>query len=210
MGKINPDLAGSFRGKIGKAVYYNLGDMNCVRSLGEKGSKKELEGKQLCNCMKMKILGKLGGVVAPILQVTMPKELFRTGTFIEWNYGAVTVEDEKTGDVSVDYPSLVFSKGSLMPAIVTGTRSGNTINVECAPQTGYGLAADDQVILAFVDGENGFAWLVMLGSRGEGGSASVTVPPFCSPESVFAYTFVMSQDRKKISKSVPITLGTGE
>lgn len=210
MGKINPDLAGSFRGKIGKAVYYNLGDMNCVRSMGEERVKKVLEGKQLCNCMKMKILGKLGGVVKPILQVTMPKVLFRTGTFIDWNYGAVTVEDVETGEVSVDYPSLVFTKGSLMPAIVTGTLAGNTMNFECAPQTGYGLAADDQVYLAFVDGVRGIAWMEELGSRGEGGNASVTVPPFCSPENVNVYTFVLSRDGKRASKTVSIALGTGE
>ena len=152
----------------------------------------------------------LGGALTPVLQVTMPREVYRTARFVDWNYGAVAVEDVETGEVSVNYPELKLSKGTLMPAIVTGTLAGDTMNFECAPQTGYGLAADDRAYLAFVDGVEGFAWLEELGSRGEGGSASVTVPPFCSPENVNVYTFVLSRDGKKTSKTVSLTLGTGE
>ena len=209
MATITPDLAGHYRGKVGNVVYYVVDDGNYARRMSDK-PKRKAKGDQRSNCLKLRTLGMLGGTLTPVLRVTMPREVYRTARFVDWNYGAVTVEDVETGEVSVDYPSLVFTKGSLMPAIVTGTLSGNTMNFECAPQTGYGLAADDQAYLAFVDGVGGVAWLEELGSRGEGGSASVTVPQFCSPENVNVYTFMLSRDGKRTSKTVSITLGTGE
>lgn len=209
MGTISPDLVGHYRGKVGNVVYYVVDDGNYVRRMSDK-PKRKAKGNQRYNCLKLRTLGMLGGAVTPVLQVSLPHEVYRTARFVDWNYGAVTVEDVETGEVSVDYPSLVFTKGSLMPAIVTGTLSGNMMNFECAPQTGYGLAADDQAYLAFVDGVGGVAWMEELGSRGEGGSASVIVPPFCSPENVNVYTFMLSRDGKRTSKTVSITLGTGE
>ena len=209
MATITPDLAGHYRGKVGNVVYYVVDDGNYARRKSVK-PKRKAEGDQRSNCLKLRTLGMLGGALTPVLQVTMPREVYRTARFVDWNYGTVIVEDVATGEVSVNYPELKLSKGTLMPAIVTGTLAGDTMNFECAPQTGYGLAADDRAYLAFVDGVEGFAWLEELGSRGEGGSASVTVPPFCSPENVNVYTFVLSRDGKKTSKPVSLTLGTGE
>lgn len=202
MARIHPDLVGSYRGRVGKASYYVIDDGNFVRSLSDKepkeGTEEQKEARTKC-C----ILGRLSGVVKKITKLGFPIAKNHSNAFFVTNLEAVEVVDADKRVGSVSYPELLVSSGTLMPVDVEMTSGEGTLSFTFpAMEEGYGLEADDEVYVAFVDEKMQFSWLKMLGMRGDGGTVTENVPSFSAMENLHVYTFVVSKNRKDASRSI--------
>ena len=202
MARIHPDLVGSYRGRVGNASYYVIDDENFLRSLSDKSPKEGTEEQKEART-KCCILGRLSGVVKDVTKLGYPEAKNHANDFFVTNLGAVEVVDADKHVGSVAYPDLLVSFGTLVPVAVTMTSEENVLTFTYASmEEGYGLQADDEVYAAFVDEKLQFSWMRKLGTRGEGGMVSENVPSFSSKENLHVYTFVVTKDRKRASRSI--------
>lgn len=209
MGKINPNLTGFFQGKVGKNVYYVVNDTNFVRTLSEKKREKFEEG-QLKQQAKIALLGQLSGVLKETTRMGFPGVHNHSNEFVSANMERVTVEQEPESGrwiATVDYASLLVSRGRLMPVVVSASSEEGSIAFSVTGMSEeFGLSMDDLIFASFMDEMRLFSWRVSLGTRGEGGIKTVTVPSFCSLENLHAYVFTVSKNGKEVSTSVYLPL----
>ena len=142
-------------------------------------------------------------MVKDVTKLGYPEAKNHANDFFVTNLGAVEVVDADKHVGSVAYPDLLVSFGTLVPVAVTMTSEENVLTFTYASmEEGYGLQADDEVYAAFVDEKLQFSWMRKLGTRGEGGMVSENVPSFSSKENLHVYTFVVTKDRKRASRSI--------
>ena len=129
--------------------------------------------------------------------------------FMKRNMGTVTVDDLETGQVTVEFADLVVVEGRLVPPEVSVLREEgtNTLAFEVAPMTiATDCFADDKVYAVYVcPGKRTRVGSLELGTRGEGGSASVKIPSYMTGE-LFVYVFATTADGTLASDSVYLPL----
>lgn len=208
MAQVYPDLIGAYRGKVGKAAYYEVDDKNFSRALSHKDAKEGTVA-QKEQRTKMGVVGSLSGVVLPVIKLGYAGGNDYARRFVSSNMGVVTVEDPEQRLATVDYSGLQVAAGKLVPVSVDVTYSDMTYSLTTTGVGAeYGLALDDVVYAGFVDARLQFAWVTELGTRGEGGMTSVQLPSFCQPEDMHLYTFVTDAKGKKASRSLYLTVNT--
>lgn len=209
MGVINPNLTGFYQGRVGKVVYYVNNDINCVRKLSTKKIVPNKE-EQLKQQAKIALLGQLSGTLKKTTKIGFPGVHNHSNKFVSTNMEQVEVEldaGSKKWVASVDYSSLIVSRGRLMPPIVSASSEEGSIAFSATSMSEeFGLSVDDVIYAVLMDDKRLFSWMIELGTRGEGGIKTATIPPFCTLENLHGYVFTTSKNGKEVSTSVYLPL----
>ena len=124
------------------------------------------------------------------------------------NPSATGPDDKWT--TSVNWELIRCAKGVLrLPRAVTValSESGDAVTIDVAPEKrGPRREADDAVYALVVETEEMDSVLESAGTRGEGGSASVSLPTGWDATKVVVYLFVVSADGSRASNSRYVTL----
>ena len=118
--------------------------------------------------------------------------------------GRIEVDDDLR--VTIHFEDVVCTKGKVRKAdgmSVTLDAGTRTVQLELAPETteGWRRQMSDRVYALVGETVQMDAKLVEVGTRGEGGSASVPVPSYMTG-GVHAYAFAVSADGKMASDSI--------
>ena len=140
----------------------------------------------------------------PAIVIGFPQRkrgLLARNAFHHLNKDICTVE----GDIiTVDYEHLLCANGQLVVPDVTvsyQTANSKLAFVQTAMEEEVNCNADDLVYGVLLEKEKGFCRLVQLRVRGEGGSTSAALPQGWKKENLIVYTFALSANKKKASKS---------
>lgn len=203
MGKIYPDLAGAFRGSVGKVSYYLRADENIARRKGEerKASDSPAAVEQR---KKFGTIVKISSVMLAPIKLGFPqhdRRLSETNVFHKLNKDICTVE----GDiVTVDYEHLLCANGPLVvPEVKANYNTGTNkfIFENNAMEQEVNCNTDDLVYAVLLDNEQWFCRVMQLRNRGESGSTSMNLPSTWNIEHVIVYVFAVSADKQKVSRS---------
>ena len=215
MAKIKLAVLESIKGSIGNVTFY----VKDAEQEGRKGSanvKPTTNTKVLTQQLRFKVLAQLAAVMAGATRhgfTDRVKGRNTTSMFVKLNKDTVTVEDLEANTVTVAFGDITCARGYLAPPSVTVTRTEGTgtLAFESAPMTpGFRCEAADEVYVVVInaaeeayDPEKERQWSIvtLLGTRGEGGSASVPVPSYMTG-GVHAYAFAVSADGKMASDSI--------
>ena len=212
MAKVYPDLAGGYSGNVGKSSYFRREGDTFVRTIPT--PKKEASDAQIAQWLRMEMLGQIGSCLSEAVKVGFPvvrrKMWSPFNMFINKNKDIVTV-DMETGDVTVAYEQLACSSGKQLEPTVTasiaeGTRAvsfevspGGTFYMTCQP--------DDAVYGVVMETVKFQAIFLPLGTRGEGGSESVTLPGSWDTGSVEVYAFATDAAGRRASSTAYLSIG---
>lgn len=226
MGKIKPDLAFAFTGKVGKNVYYESGNANCVRRLVENMKTSE-DPACVAQRLKFRLVGKLGKALTKALRkgfANRPADQTPGNMFMNQNLQFVTVEmttkeDENGNEVvdtiegTLDFSKVLCAKGSLRGAQVSATydEENHSLSLSATSNVSEFWGNEDDVLfvaVAMVDYELDIQQgiLMKLGTRGEGGMKTVELPEEWAKEKIHAYAFAASAKGKDASLSTYLPL----
>ena len=226
MGKIKPDLAFAFTGKVGKSVYYENGDANCVRRLVENLTPSE-DPASVAQRLKFRLVGKLGKALKKALRkgyANHPVGQTPGDVFMSQNLQCVTVDmetevNESGNEVvtsiegSLDFSKVLCAKGSLRSPKVTVSydTEGHSLSFTVSANVSEFWGSEDDQIFAAVamvdyelDIQQGI--LMKLGTRGEGGTKTMELPEEWAKENIHAYAFAASAKGKDASLSTYLPL----
>lgn len=212
MGKIYPDLAGAYLGAVGGATYYMLHSNNVVRRKGIPG-KASNSPEAVEQRLKFAMLIMLSSALRSAIRLGFPQRKrgwSAANAFLSLNKDICSVEAENV--VTVDYERLFCANGSLLVPDVTASYNSETqkfIFEQTPTEEEVDNNADDAVYAVLLESVLGFCRVVTLRQRGESGSTSVPLPQKWNKENVKIYTFAVSADKKKASKSQYLTLEEG-
>lgn len=211
MAKIYPDLAGVFRGSVGKVTYYLRESENIARRKGEGGhssqSPEAVEQRQ-----KFGLVSALASIMLAAIKLGFPrrkKGLSETNAFHSLNKNVCTVAD---GVVTVDYERLKCAKGRLVIPEVTVSYDAENSKVLFSQEEmeeEVNCSADDMVYGVLLESKQGFCRLVKLRVRGESGSTSMNLPATWNKDYVVVYVFAVSADKTNASQSRYLSLEAG-
>ena len=130
MAKIFPDLAGGYSGQVGKTLYYRVKKDCFAKTLPERTTPStEAQTRQQ---LIFEMMGQLAGTMKEAAGRGFPKRSAKrkrwsaANMFVHENKDVCTVDDPESGTVTVDYPSLKCSKGSvLMPEVTVAYSEEN-------------------------------------------------------------------------------------
>ena len=133
-----------------------------------------------------------------------------TAAFVQQNYACCTVDDAQSGAVSVDYPNLKFSQGSLrMPKATVSYAEAEhqlTFTVAATEKEMGGQWKTDVVYAVILDSEYNQAMIEELGTRGDGGQVVVDLDEDWQKENLHVYAFCVDENGKDASptKYLPV------
>ena len=203
MARIIPDLAGGFIGSVGGTTYYFLNSDNIARKKGIPG-KISNSPEAVNQRKKFSMLSMLSLILQPAIELGYPQRKrgwSAANAFHSSNKTICTVEDK---NVVVNYEQLSCAKGPMVIPNVTAsyqTANSKLAFVQTAMEEEVNCNADDLVYGVLLEKEKGFCRLVQLRVRGEGGSTSAALPQGWKKENLIVYTFALSANKKKASKS---------
>ena len=203
MAKIFVDMLGAIIGSVGKVSYYMRYSDNIARRKG--AERKSSDSPAAVEQRKrFGMLVELTQNLQPAIVIGFPQRkrgLLARNAFHHLNKDICTVE----GDIiTVDYEHLLCANGQLVVPDVTvsyQTANSKLAFVQTAMEEEVNCNADDLVYGVLLEKEKGFCRLVQLRVRGEGGSTSAALPQGWKKENLIVYTFALSANKKKASKS---------
>lgn len=199
------------RGKVGSvSFFYREGELMARTAHARSG--KTTSVKLLTQRLRFGTLLTLAALLTSILALGFPRRKWGWtpgNMFVHLNKDVVTVDDLETGQVTVAFADLVVSGGRLVPPEVSVSleEGTNTLAFEVAPMgIGTDCFADDKVYAVYIcPGKYTRVGSLELGTRGEGGSASVKLPSYMTGE-LFVYVFATTADGRLASDSVYLPL----
>ena len=163
-----------------------------------------------CRVKCFETTGSLGAVLVPVIKQTIteiPKGSNYFAEFMRLNKDIVTVTEE--GTATTDYPNAVVSAGPLVPPALTVTQDEESRALTFTMSTmdaGFYCNEDDTVHVAILSAGKRMRLLTKeLGSRSEGGMATVDVPAYMDGE-LHVYAYVLTADGKMASDSLYLPL----
>ncbi len=169
--------------------------------------------KQRTQRAKMKAVIEVARAFAPVAKIGFPAQpAGQTGYngFVSANLQAVTVDEKFEG--IVDYTQLVCSGDmKLRTPKVTVTIAGKVVSFTQESQDASSHAnLDDQVYAVLYEKALDEVELVKLRERGESGSTSFTLPEEWTAAEVMVYSFATTVAGRKTSKTLVLTVESGE
>ena len=158
-------------------------------------------------------IGKLAKAMKYVTAYGFPnrgKRQTATAAFVQLNYSCCMVDDAQTGAATIDYPSLQFSQGSLrMPKVtVSYAEAGHQLafTVTATEKEEGGQWTTDVVYAVILDSEYNQAVIERLGTRGDGGQATVELDEDWKKENLHVYAFCVDEKGKDASptKYLPV------
>ena len=220
MAKIKLASIESFRGKVGNLSFYvSQGEQMARKGDAERSGEFTEEQQKIQQAAT--VIWTLGSVLQPALKLgfrgNKKKHWSPMNQFANLNKSVVTVTKEETeGEekwtADVDFTALLCSDGNLKRPKVTVTHdeAGKTLSFTLASssETFNGSADDEVYALAISVGEVFDATMQRLGTRGEGGTASMDLSDLEEGE-LHVYVFATTADGKKALRSAYLPLATG-
>ena len=220
-----PVVAGDLSGKMDRTVFYRL----FGRCYGRKspqpkdGGTRAYPEEMLEQQARFGFAGMVGKVLKHVLRISMPnppKPMSAVNRFVELNIDNCAVVDEagdqptkemKNGKlVTFDYESAVIAEGSMVQPQVTVsfTEGENQFLFTLPALSGReypGKQATDKVYAVFVEARLLKAYVVELGTRGDGGTASEPLENGWSKDTTHVYAFATDEKGKETSGSVHLS-----
>ena len=213
--EIKPTVVGNCSGRIDKMVCYRVKDRCFARKRPtfKKKAEEEKAEEQRVHEAKFRFIGQMLKRVKFVLRESMlekPKYMSGPNYFMQLNLPNCTDVDLETETVTFDYEHAVFANGNMKRPSVTATLAERQIAFEVVPMTGREIKevsmASDKVKAILLETRLMEAYTVELGTRGEGGSQSVTLDADWSPESTVVYVFATDAQGRTGSPSVYLPL----
>ena len=170
--------------------------------------------KQMRQRAKLALLGSLAPGFADVYAVGFPspaKGETACNAFVSANIGTVTVDDDHTA--TLNYEQLACSRDMKRKRPnVTVSFAEDAYNFTQPAQSDFygGAKPTDLVYGVLFEKTLGESALVPLKSRSEGGMTSFNLPDDWDSAQVMAYAFAVSDDGKRTSATVNLTIGTGD
>ena len=211
MGKAKWMYGKGTQGRIGNNSYYLRKGMQMIRQAGSNytGSTSTAA---LIQQLIFSVLSAWATTSFPGIKLgLLPHDVWDTARtrFMSLNSDIVTVTDLESKAVEVDFPSLVCAEGRLVPpdAEVTFDEEAQSLAFTLAAQDpGIDCNEDDTIhALILSAGKRNRCLLKTLGTRGDGGMTSVSVPKYLDGE-LHVYVFATTADGKMASDSIYLPL----
>ena len=214
MAKIFPDLAGGYSGQVGKTLYYRVKKDCFAKTLPERTTPPTEA--QSAQQLVFEMMGQLAGMTREVASHGFPKRSKKeklwsaSNVFMHENRGVCTVDDLASRTVTVDYPNLKCSKGSILMPEVTVTYSEENHSLQftvAATEEFYQTCQpDDPVYAAVLDSNLMQCKLVDLGTRGDGGMKTSPLNRSWSRDALQVYAFATTADGKDASRTLYLPL----
>lgn len=202
-----------FRGVVGDKVHYKRKGKYFARMRRDEINVSTTED-SLTSRLKLKSVSTLSAEMKYVTTDTFPhrnKKRSAGNEFTRLNYDCCTVEDVESETVTFDYDNLTFSKGRLMPPTVsvTFTNESKELSFTAAADTSTnceGCRSDDKLMATVVNMKYRIAFIVELGTRGEGGMTTQTLNPMWEKEDLHVYVFAKNASGTDVSTSLHATI----
>jgi hypothetical protein len=205
MGKLLSGISGGFTGKVGANIGYVLNGQNIVRALPHVNPHRS--ERQKANSQKMTVVNKFFYYMKPLLKVGF--NIAAIGTTKNYYNLAVSYNKKyalkgEYPDIEMDYPNVLISQGSLLPAI-------NPV-VEVVPE-GLRFSWDqahsddshrnnDQVMLLAYAPVSGKIRVIRYGAERYEGSETLHIIDDMLSEPVETYISFINDERTAVATSI--------
>lgn len=204
MGKAKDGVSGAVNGKVGKAIWYKLGDQNIVRGLSTRD--KPLTPAEKVNTGKMKLLMEVFKSIKPFLKAGFG--IAAQGTSLNYHNVATSINRNSLqrldGNLQdLDYNHLVLSTGSAVPAIepiVTAVTGGLKYSWDWNPRD-YKSGEDQVMMMAYMPDENAAAYEI-AGAKRKYKEDFLFMPPSYLQQRLELFIAFIKNDRTMVSNSM--------
>jgi len=209
MGIIKEGINGPFRGKAGSVVGSSWRKINYIKGLPSFKNKRNVSPEQLLEREKFALLNRFFDPVSSLLEIGFKQFTGRaTGrnVAISHNYDHAFLVEGKT--VTLNYPVLQFSHGSLFPAgDERAWVDGDRLRVSWDPETyGMGRSIDDTAVLIYYDEIRELFSADSKAMRYEGGAEIKNGRFTLRPLRSHVWLFFVNKATKKVSRTTYIPL----
>ncbi|MCX2453318.1 DUF6266 family protein [Pedobacter sp. PLR] len=207
MGSLNNGLFGAFNGRVGNLVGYTLNGKNVIRVIGHTTKPPTLP--KLANFQKMTVVNEFLRKMQGFLKIGFQHEVLGTdrNTYNEaLSYNKKHALKGEYPNISIDYPKVMLSKGSLRPAdhpIISkpATAEGIVFQWEVPAHLQNGHIHDRAMLLIHFP-ESKTSYSIFSGARRHEGKDTLYIDPNLYDEQMEAYITFISPDGEEISDSV--------
>ncbi|PPL01762.1 DUF6266 family protein [Parapedobacter indicus] len=213
MGTINDGINGPFRGKAGSVIGSNWRKVNYIKGLPRFKNKRAASTDQLLERKKFALLNRFFDPISTVLEIGFRQFTSRaTGknVAIRYNYDHAFQIDET--HVTLDYPALQFSHGSLFTAgDEQAWVDGDTLHITWDPDMyGMGRSLDDTARMVLYEEIRGIFYSVGRPLRHEGATQFVNKVLTQRPLKLHLWLFFVDRAGKQVSKTVYIPIANPE
>lgn len=205
MGKFENGIFGTFKGRIGNLVSYQLRGKNVIRRIGKTHKPPTL--KQLTARQKMKVTADFLKPMLTFINVGFEQAITGTDKHPHNEATAYNYRNALQGDypdISINYSKVKLSQGTLEPAInpLAGL-TGNTLSItwEVSPDMNWGIKNDRTMFLVYCP-ELSKAIYVLSGATRITGQDEIELPTNYIGRELHIYIAFRASNGKDISNSV--------
>ena len=205
MGKFERGIFGTFKGRIGNLVSYQLKGKNVIRRIGKTNKPPSL--KQLSARQKMKITADFLKPTLAFINVGFELAVAGTDRHPHNEATAYNYKNALQGDypnISIDYSKVLLSQGTLEPAInPQASLSNNILNItwDVSPEMSWGIKNDRTMLLVYCL-ELNKAIYVLNGAARITGQDDIELPANYLGRELQIYLAFKASNGKSISDSV--------
>jgi len=213
MGTIEDGINGPFRGKAGSVIGSSWRKINYIKGLPRFKNRRPASPNQLVERRKFALLNRFFDPISSLLEVGFRQFTSRaTGrnVAIRYNYDHAFIVDEEK--VTIDYPALQFSHGSLFPAgDERAWLEDDTVYATWDPDTyGMGRSMDDSAYIVLYNEGNDVFRANSNPMRHEGGGQITDKSLTQQPHKLHLWLFFVDRAGRLVSKTVYIPIENQE
>jgi len=213
MGTIKEGINGPFRGKAGSVIGSNWRKVNYIKGLPQFKNKRAASANQLLERRKFALLNRFFDPISTVLEIGFKQFTSRaTGrnVAISYNYDHVFLIDG--AHVTLDFPALQFSHGSLFTAGDEQAQvNGDVLYITWDPETyGMGRSMDDKAHIVLYEETREIFYSVGRPLRHEGAAQFMNNVLTLRPLKLHLWLFFVDRAGKQVSRTVYIPIENPE
>jgi hypothetical protein len=204
MGKITEGILGKMTGKVGPVVGSKWKSLNTLRSYQGKPHNPKTPAQKIQRS-KFKLLVALGKKCLPFVRVSLAKayaNMSGFNAFVKLNLS--TAISGTYPSFSINYPQLVVATGTLtgIDTVSVANAAGRKVILTWTDNSGEGNAASTDVgMILLIDASNRMILEDTSSSVRSAGTLTITCPPICVGNTVYAYIAFKNPTTGEISIS---------
>ncbi len=204
MATIYDGILGKVNGKVGPVVGSKWKSLNILRAYQPKPHNPKTKA-QLIQRAKFKLIVALGKKCLPFVRVSLAKayaNMSGSNSFVKLNLS--TAISGTYPSFSINYPNLVVATGTLtgIDTVSVANAAGRKVILTWTDNTGEGDAASTDVgMILLIDASNRMILEDTSSSVRSAGTLTITCPPICVGNTVYAYIAFKNPTTGEISIS---------